>query len=666
MFFPEAMTELELIIPEKDLLPVTKALAGQGIFHQVDASYLSSDDASKSVGSWKEQAAAYSTLERQILLTMQALAVDESSPASIDEDTMVELETVRPLVEQIERDVKDTNDRLIDNQNKLEQLRNQILQLEPIAEVDIDISLLRNQQYIHSILGTMPVVNLERLETSLARIPYVLMTLRKEREDAVVWLTGAQFNADILDRAARSAYLNPLELSDTYEGTPEEIIKSLRQEVENTEKEIENQKSAIVQLHNSYEKQLQTLLWQVRGSKLLADAMARFGKLHYTYLIVGWVPTSKLEALTQQLKQISKNIVIEATPSLQRGSMTHSVPVALENTGMFGAFQTLVTTYARPRYEEIDPTILMTITFPLLFGAMFGDVGHGLLLVLLGWLLSSKRVEALKGVAALGSIVLACGAVAMIFGFLYGSLFGSEAFFHDLFGFGALWIEPLHEINQILGVSIGAGVVILSLGFLLNIYNAWRARDWGRLIFDHHGVAGLLLYWSLLGIAASALLPAFPVPTLVFGLLAIVAALMVMFSEVFKHLIEGHRPLIEDGIFTYLIQAGVELFETLISSLSNSVSYVRVGAFAVAHGGLSSVIFILAELMGGGQGIVSAIVYWLIVILGNLFIVGFEGLIVGIQTMRLEYYEFFSKFFEGGGMSYEPLTPLATARSEKS
>jgi V/A-type H+/Na+-transporting ATPase subunit I len=175
-----------------------------------------------------------------------------------------------------------------------------------------------------------------------------------------------------------------------------------------------------------------------------------------------------------------------------------------------------------------------------------------------------------------------------------------------------------------------------------------------------------LLYWSLLGIAASALLPAFPVPTLVFGLLAIVAALMVMFSEVFKHLIEGHRPLIEDGIFTYLIQAGVELFETLISSLSNSVSYVRVGAFAVAHGGLSSVIFILAELMGGGQGIVSAIVYWLIVILGNLFIVGFEGLIVGIQTMRLEYYEFFSKFFEGGGMSYEPLTPLATARSEKS
>ena len=666
MFFPEAMTELELIIPEKDLLSVTKALAGRGIFHQVDASYLSSDDASKSVGTWKEQAAAYSALERQILFIMQALAVDESSPSSIDENTMVDLEEVRPQVEQIERDVKDANDQLLDHQNKLEELQNHILQLEPISEVDFDISLLRNQEYIHSILGTMPVVNLERLETSLARIPYVLTILRKEREDAMVLLTGAKFNADIVDRAARSAYLNPFELSATHEGTPAEIIKSLKQEIETTQKDIDNQKSITKQLHNTYEKQLQTLLWQVRGSKLLADAMARFGKLNYTYLIVGWVPSSKLEALQQQLKQLSKNIVIEATPSLQRGSMNHNVPVALENSGMFGAFQGLVTTYARPRYEEIDPTILMTITFPLLFGAMFGDVGHGLLLVLLGWLMSSKRVNALKGMASLGPIVLACGAVATLFGFLYGSLFGSEEFFHELFGFGALWIEPLHEINQILGVSIGAGVVILSLGFLLNIYNAWRAREWGRLIFDHHGVAGLLLYWSLLGIGASALLPTFPVPTLVFVVLTVVAALMVMFSEVFKHMIEGHRPLIEDGIFTYLIQAFVELFETFISSLSNSVSYVRVGAFAVAHGGLSSVIFILANMAGGGGGVFSVILYWLVVVLGNLFIVGFEGLIVGIQTMRLEYYEFFSKFFEGGGMSYEPLTPLATASSENS
>lgn len=661
MFFPEAMTETELIIPEKDLLLVTKVLAGQGIFHQVDASFMSSDDDSDADVSWKERASEYGTLERQIMFTMGALGVEEGAPSKADEDTIIEIDAVHPQINRIEGEVKDINDQLLSKQNKLEQLQNYIKQLEPISDINLDISVLRNPRYIHSTLGNMPVANIERLETSLSRIPYVLLILRKEQDNAIVWLTGAQLNADILERAARSAYLNPLELSESFEGAPSEIIKSLGEEIQNTQKDIEKLEEKLSQLHETYKQQLQTLLWRMRYSRLLADAMARYGRLRYTYLIVGWTPSAKIESLTQQLKGISKNILIETTPLAQRGS-NHSVPVALQNTGMFGAFQGLVTTYARPRYEEIDPTILMTITFPLLFGAMFGDVGHGLLLIFFGWLLSGKRVKMLAGMASLGPIILACGVVATLFGFLYGSLFGSEEFFHELFGFGALWIEPLKEINQILAVAIGAGVVILSLGFLLNIFNAWRARDWGRLIFDHHGVAGLLLYWSLLGIGASALLPAFPIPLMVIVFLTVIAAIMVMFSEVFKHLIEGHRPLVEDGIFTYLIQAFVELFETFISSLSNSVSYVRVGAFAVAHGGLSSVIFILANMAGGGSGFLSVILYWVVVVLGNLFIVGFEGLIVGIQTMRLEYYEFFSKFFEGGGMSYEPLTPLVVDR----
>jgi V/A-type H+-transporting ATPase subunit I len=662
MFFPEAMTETELIIPEKELLPVTKVLAGQGIFHQVDASFMSSENDTEAVVSWKERASEYGTLERQIMFTMQALGVEEGAPSTADEDTLIETDLVHPQVNQIEGEVKDTNDLLLAKQNELGQLQNYIKQLEPISGINLDVSVLRNPQYIHSTLGNIPVANIERLETSLSRIPYVLLILRKEQDSAIVWLTGAQLNADILERAARSAYLNPLELSDTFEGAPSEIIKSLGKEIETVKMDIESQEEKLSHLHETYKQQLQTLLWRVRSSRLLADAMARYGRLRYTYLIIGWTPSTKIEALTQQLKGISKNILIETTPLVQRGS-NHSVPVALQNTGMFGAFQGLVTTYARPRYEEIDPTILMTLTFPLLFGAMFGDVGHGLLLIFFGWLLSGKRVNMLKGMASLGPIILACGVVASFFGFLYGSLFGSEEFFHELFGFGALWIEPLKEINQILAVAIGAGVVILSLGFLLNIFNAWRARDWGRLIFDHHGVAGLLLYWSLLGIGASALLPAFPVSSIFFVILTIIAAIMVMFSEVFRHLLEGHRPLVEDGIFTYLIQAFVELFETFISSLSNSVSYVRVGAFAVAHGGLSSVIFILANMAGGGNGVLNMIMYWIVVILGNLFIVGFEGLIVGIQTMRLEYYEFFSKFFEGGGMSYEPLTPLAVDRN---
>jgi V/A-type H+-transporting ATPase subunit I len=166
---------------------------------------------------------------------------------------------------------------------------------------------------------------------------------------------------------------------------------------------------------------------------------------------------------------------------------------------------------------------------------------------------------------------------------------------------------------------------------------------------------GLVLFWSLLGLAAGAFVKTFPIPAPVFAVTAILGALAVMFSEVLKHLVEGHRPLFEGGLGIYAIQAVVELFEKLISFLSNSLSYVRVGAFAVAHAGLSAVIYILAQLVSPGHGVG----YWIVAILGNLFIVGFEGLIVGIQTMRLEYYEFFSKFFTGGGKPYEPLTTLS-------
>jgi V/A-type H+-transporting ATPase subunit I len=145
----------------------------------------------------------------------------------------------------------------------------------------------------------------------------------------------------------------------------------------------------------------------------------------------------------------------------------------------------------------------------------------------------------------------------------------------------------------------------------------------------------------------------FRLPESLVGILpaiAVIAALMVAFSEILENLIEGHRPLVKDSLGTYLVQLPVEIFEMLISLFSNTLSYVRMGAFAVAHGTLSLVIFIIAEMAGEGSA-----GYWVVVVLGNLFVVGFEGMIVGIQTLRLEYYEFFSKFFAGGGANYHPL-----------
>ena len=353
----------------------------------------------------------------------------------------------------------------------------------------------------------------------------------------------------------------------------------------------------------------------------------------------------ELASLEQKLKHISDNILIETTPTRRPGGTRQDVPVSLRNPSLFSPFQSLVTTFSQPKYNEIDPTFLIAITFPILFGAMFGDVGQGALLMLIGALIASRKVKALRGLAALGGLIVACGLFAIIFGFVYGSIFGVENVLP------ALWLQPIHNITTVLIVAIVAGVVLLNVGFILNLVNSSISRNWPRLLLGQNGLVGYVLYLSLLGLLATFVVKGFPIPRMVFVITAVISGIVVMFTELAQHLLANHRPLIEGGIATFFIQSFFELFETLISFLSNTLSYVRVGAFAVAHAGLSAVFFILANLASPTHGIL----YWIVVAIGTLFIVGFEGLIVGIQTMRLEYYEFFSKFFTGGGMLYKPM-----------
>jgi V/A-type H+/Na+-transporting ATPase subunit I len=652
MIFSQAMTEIELIVPSKDMLPVTRLLADRGIFHQADASHLNLQTRIESADSLREQAGAYSALERRIQTSMLTLDIEEGEPQPADKNLMLEIEVARQRVDQIEQEIRRVNSQLADDRKKLEQFQNELHQLEPIAQIDLDLGFLDNSHFVYSMLGVIPISNLDRLHTSLARIPYVLIPLRKDRQNTVVWLAGSRSNADILDRAARSGYLNPLELPDIHEGSPAKVIDSLNTSILQIQAKIEDDLSALKQVRENNQQQLHILLWRVRVDRMLTEAMAHFGKLRYTYLIVGWVPTSKLPLLSQQLKRLSENILIDAKSTPRPGGTRQDIPVALRNPAIFSPFEQLVTTFAQPRYHELDPTFLIALTFPILFGAMFGDVGQGALLMLIGGIIASRKIRALRSLAGLGGLIVACGLFAAIFGLIYGSFFGMETILP------ALWIRPMQNITEMLIVAIGAGIVLLTTGFLLNILNATMSRDWERFFFGQNGLAGFILYLSLICVLLSFVIKGFPIPRAIFLFTAGISALAVMFSEVGQHLITRHRPLVEGGILTFIVQAAFELFETLISFLSNTLSYVRVGAFAVAHVGLSAVIYILANLVSPAH----AAGYWIVVALGTLFIVGFEGLIIGIQTMRLEYYEFFSKFFTGGGMVYQPFNLQSPSR----
>ncbi|HUG34572.1 MAG TPA: V-type ATPase 116kDa subunit family protein [Anaerolineales bacterium] len=661
MFFPREMTEVELIIPSKDLVPVTRVLSGRGVFHQVDSTYLGLESLGPST--WQEKAANYSTLERRIQTIMQTLILEEEPRDSSDFDTIVELDAVRPAVDRIEAEVKGTNDQLSSERKRLEILESQLRQLEPISHVNFEVGSLRNSSYLHSILGVMPAAQVTRLESSLSRVPHVFFTLKEDTQKPVVWLLGPRSNSDILDRAAKSAYLNPLTLPEEFSGTPERISAMTRKAIDESRQKIFELESGLKKLAGTHKKELQKLWWDVHVSRLMADAIVRFGQLRHTYVVVGWVPTSDLQLLTERLKQASKEILIETIPTDRSGHHSH-VPVALTKNKWLRPIQDLVTTYGRPSYGELDPTILIAFTFPFLYGAMFGDLGQGLVLMLVGFLAHNRIF--MKGLQSLGLLLVYCGFSATVFGFLYGSIFGFEGhlieeYLH--FHFEPTWLSPIEGENilTVLRVAIDAGIIILLFGYLLGLFNNIRSRDWAHFWFGHTGVVALIFYVSFLALlggflADTAIAPKVAVAIsnlpLPFTTIALVFGAGIMFSGFFRNLVEGHRPLIEGkglgGILMFGVQSFMDIFETVISMLSNTLSFVRVGAFAVAHGGLSLAIFSLA-------GEEPDLGFWITILIGNIFIIGFEGLIVYIQTMRLHYYEILGKFFHGGGMRFEPL-----------
>ena len=661
MFFPKEMTEVELIVPSKDLLAVAKVLSGHGIFHQVDSTYLGLENLGPS--SWQERAAAYSAMERRIQTILQTLNLEDNYAGHSDFDNVVDLEAIRPKVERIEDEVKGTNDQLNAERKRLEQLESQLHQLEPIGDVNVEVSRLRNSNFLHSILGIIPAANVSRLETSLGRVPHVFFTLREDSQKPVVWLLGPRSNSDIIDLAAKSAYLNPLTLPEEFEGTPAQITNSIRKAIEDAKRKISDLTSRLSKLAGDHQKELHELYWDVHVSRMMADAIVRFGQLRHTYVVVGWVPTADLEFLRQRLKQASPEILIEAIPT-ERSGHHSNVPVALTNNRWLRPIQMLVNQYGRPSYGELDPTALMAITFPLLYGAMFGDIGQGLVLLVLGILMHNRIFMA--GMQSLGLLIAYCGASAAVFGVLYGSIFGFEGHHvHDYLGFDLepVWLSPIEPENilTVLGVAIDAGIIILILAFLLSMFNNIRSRDWPHLVFGHTGIVMFIFYIAFLALLGSFLgttaiaprvavaINSLPLP---WTLIAIVFGLLVMFSGALRNSMEGHRPVEGSGVggcMMFFVQSFMDLFESVISLLSNTLSFVRVGAFAVAHGGLSLAIFALA-------GEEPDLGFWITIILGNLFIIGFEGLIVGIQTMRLHYYEILGKFFHGGGMRFEPLT----------
>lgn len=644
-WFPERMIEVEIDVPDQFARKTTEMLANRGFLQLEDISYLDIEAGIKRNMDWQAKVNEFSVLERQLSETMESLNVNPGEPPSSMIKMLSDPDQLKPFADQMEMEVQESLNVLTETQKQIDLLQSYIDLLTPLADLDIPIDRIRHRRYIYSILGSMPTEKIDRFKTSMAKVPFTLIVLKKEPDQSIVMLIGTRQNKDYLRRAAKSAYLSGIDIPDHYQGTPAEIISTIQKEIDQFHEKVVSTTQEVDKIRLTRAHRLQDLYWNLRYSRLMAEALTQYGRTHRGYLIAGWLPKSHLKDLENELRKISPEILIDIKDS-EREKEKGITPVVLKKRGFLDGYQRLVTIYGFPANDELDPTVLITLTFPLIFGAMFGDVGHGLILAIAGIILMADKIKKLARFAKFGTVIFLCGLFSIILGFIYGSVFGMENVLP------ALWQHPMSNIMNLLLITFVGGAVLLTAANILAMINAFHQRRWARLLFSSKGLSGLILYWSLLGLVLSMAIKSFPIPTPIFLWTIILSALMVLMAGFLERVIEDRKPYFESGFPIYFIQSFFELFETLIGYLSNSLSYVRVGAFAVAHTGLSSVFFILAELINPGKGLG----YWLVVVLGNIFVIGFEGMIVSIQTLRLEYYEFFSKFFTGGGKRFSPFS----------
>jgi V/A-type H+-transporting ATPase subunit I len=295
----------------------------------------------------------------------------------------------------------------------------------------------------------------------------------------------------------------------------------------------------------------------------------------------------------------------------------------------------------------------------LLFGFMFGDVGQGLVIFLVGIFLKFTKVESLKKLKPLSSLFQYLGISSMIFGFIYGSIFCYE---HVEFIFTPInrlffRIDKPYLLNidlksgdiniaiKLVLITMAIGLIMNLLGILLNILNSFFHKKVKEVLFSRNGIAGFIFLLSIVIMYFLATLFKISIPKYLLYVL-LFSALLVVIKDPLNNIIFNKRPVFHDGFGIWILYAIVELLELIMITISNNLSFIRVAAFAVTHGLLSFIFLKIASILGNFG--------FIIVIIGNIIIIGLEGLVVSIQTIRLEYYEFFSKFFMQKGKKFIP------------
>lgn len=575
-----------------------------------------------------------------------SLFADSKPPSDAsNKSSAMTVEEASDLIRSIDQDLDSLNSKKAKLEGELESLTASWSQVNPFRGLNYDLSKILPFRCILFRFGRIPKDYYKKLESFVFNTIDTILYQCGENEEYVwlVYFVPAPA-ADKIDAIYASLHFEKLTIPEEYSGTPSEIADSLAESIQSLKssvREIEEEIRNVLQKHQaSLFAAYQKLEFYSQNFDIRKLAACMNWDDHTFFILCGWMSKQDIKQFQEDLKSEADLVLIIEE---NHNNIVSKPPTKLKNPALFRPFEMFIGMYGLPDYNEFDPTILIGLTYSLLFGFMFGDVGQGLCLLIGGFLLyRTKKIN-------LAAIVSCCGFFSTIFGFLFGSVFG----FEDLID--AAWIRPgqamttlpfIGRLNTVFVITIALGMGIIVITMILNIINSFRNHDTEKTWFDTNGAAGLVCYLSFIVVIvlfmAGKPLPASAVMAVMFG----IPLILLFFKEPLSALVEKKAVHLEGGKGMFVVQGFFELFEVMLSYFSNTVSFVRVGAFAVSHAAMMEVVLMLAGYESGTPN-------WLVVILGNLFVCGMEGLIVGIQVLRLEYYELFSRFYRGTGRAFE-------------
>jgi V/A-type H+-transporting ATPase subunit I len=620
---PLAMKHVTLQILTADLPAVSLILAELGVFNPDDRDNV--DDLPERPGRRYRELyhQARARLEK-IAGVIELPAVDQSGTRHpIEEGRLEAVDHLLGEAWQVCSEYEEQRRIIQDERHSVEQLQNT---LNNFHQLKVDLGLLQEQKRFLDIhIGTVPQEHVNQLRDALGLDGYLLFTymVRSPHAHVVILGPGSEQSPHLRSVLDTAGYRS-MEIPADLRARPEEAASQLQ----SRRQALQGQESVLAQRFGEWRGEAETALLQAARTLWLAAPFVALGEVARNRgslsQVRGWAAAEDVALIESMLRGKLRNPLVLETrdPYPEERPL---VPSLLRHNRLLQPFAFLVSQYGVPRYGELNPTLLFAITFIGMFGMMFGDLGHGAVILLAG-LLARRRLGRFTFFA------VAAGVSSMLFGLLYGSLFGYEHILHPL------WISPLSDPITMLTAALIWGAGFLVMTALLNIANHLLAGDRSGALFAHNGLLNLLFYAGLLGMGFS-----LNRDGEAGGFWVLLASLAL--SGLFVHSLSEDR---QSPWGERLLVALIGTLETVIGYVSNTLSFLRVAAFSLNHVALAIAVFTLANLMG-------EVGHWLMVVFGNLFILVLEGAIVTIQALRLEYYEGFTRFYAGDGRAFRAL-----------